>query len=698
MRLRSVSSLVSLPSLRAMVPVAILAAAALSTGCASEAILSTDHLPVRRVIVYRNGVAYFERGGKVDGSEVRFKMKQTEVGDFLATLAVMEKGGSSVRSAAFPLDRAEPGDVPEPAEGADHGPAVKREPPTPQEEADAADRKKGLRTVVLSLDGKEHDLQVGYVAESPVWRPSYRLVVHTDGTADLQAWGIVQNLSGEDWKGVRLTLVAGAPLAFETDLGTSLIPTRPTVTDNGEVVAAVPHGETSLNQREEPMAVATPAAAPAPMMNGDMKDSENDELKKSADGYGTGHGRLGPARRVRAGAGKGGLASIGGVAGGGGGAGFAPGAPRAQAAYDAPPPPPPPSPVVPSGPRDLRSLAAVAAQGGSTRYDLPNEVTIPDKSATMVMLLSRPVPGEALFLYAPDGGVGDSGSHPFRVARFSNNSGGVLERGPIAVFEDGSFLGQGLVDPLPDGATATVPFALERSIAVDVDRKWDELGERVAKIENGELTVERDSVRQTKYRVRNGGDKLAKVLIKHPRETGARLFTPPKDTEDNVGTGSALVPAKVAPKSTMELVVDERTPSRRQVDWFSALADAAYKNLLKDPKSGVSPEVLSKLASAWTLRAEIVEKNDALSKVRGAEGSLLQSAEETRRNLHAIEKNRVADALRATLTQRLTETSLKIDVLTKQKVEIESKLAELHVRFKESLRDVRYVAPPTSQL
>jgi len=112
----------------------------------------------------------------------------------------------------------------------------------------------------------------------------------------------------------------------------------------------------------------------------------------------------------------------------------------------------------------------------------------------------------------------------------------------------------------------------------------------------------------------------------------------------------------------------------------------------------VSPEVLSKLASAWTLRAEIVEKNDALSKVRGAEGSLLQSAEETRRNLHAIEKNRVADALRATLTQRLTETSLKIDVLTKQKVEIESKLAELHVRFKESLRDVRYVAPPTSQL
>ena len=125
---------------------------------------------------------------------------------------------------------------------------MKRDPPTPQEEADAADRKKGLRTVVLSLDGKQHDLQVGYVAESPVWRPSYRLVVHADGTADLQAWGIVQNVSGEDWKGVHLSLVAGAPLAFQTDLGTSLIPTRPTVPDQGEVVAVIPHGETAAGQ------------------------------------------------------------------------------------------------------------------------------------------------------------------------------------------------------------------------------------------------------------------------------------------------------------------------------------------------------------------------------------------------------------------------------------------------------------------
>ncbi len=71
----------------------------------------------------------------------------TRSGDFLATLAVLERGGSSVRAAAFPMP--------------------------PDAAADAGSK---LQTVVMSLDGKEHDLKVGYIATDadlapvlPVW-------------------------------------------------------------------------------------------------------------------------------------------------------------------------------------------------------------------------------------------------------------------------------------------------------------------------------------------------------------------------------------------------------------------------------------------------------------------------------------------------------------------------------------------------
>ncbi|MEO8801427.1 MAG: DUF4139 domain-containing protein, partial [Polyangiaceae bacterium] len=478
-----------------------------SIGCGRSALLSTDALPLQRVVLYRNGVGYFERSGHVENDEVRFKMKETEVGDFLASLAVIERGGSSVRAAAFPLD-----------DPADQDPD---DPPKPRSMM-TSDEKNGLKVVVLSLDGKEHDLQIGYIAASPVWRPSYRLVVHPNGSSDLQAWGIVQNLSGEDWKNVKLSLVAGAPLAFKTQLGIPVIPERPTVTDNGEVIAAVPQSETSLRQTPEnepaPEAAAPVATAPRGTLSGDLKDDADEEDGAPSDKPSTGSA---PKKARPGGLGANGIGSGGGGKGAGYGhaAGRAAPAPTMQSAEarrQRPMAPPPPPPSI-SQPRNVNALAAVAIEGGSTRYDLPNAVTIPDKSATMVMLLSERVSGEAIFLFAPDGGVPDSMSHPFRVARFANGTKGVLERGPIAVFEEGSFLGQGMVDPLPIGASATVPFALERGLAVDRETKFDEQGARVAQIENSQLVIERDAVTLTSYRLRNGLDTPAKMLVKHPR-------------------------------------------------------------------------------------------------------------------------------------------------------------------------------------
>jgi hypothetical protein len=649
-------------------------------GCGRQAIVEADGLPLQRVVVYRNGVAYFERAGHVEDDQVRFKMKESEVGDFLATLAVMERGGSSVRSAAFPLHEDEDPDAP-------------KKPQTP-------DEKKGLKKVVLALDGKAHDLEVGYVAASPVWRPSYRVVIErrADGGSEayLQAWGIVQNLSGEDWKNVKLSLVAGAPLAFEAQLGTPVIPERPVVTDNGEVIAAVPRGETSLNGQGSDR-------------DGDKIPDDLDKCPNEPETYNgfededgcPDRGRVvltsneavvdAPKTEVSKDSKQRAKRDQGPATGGKGPMGGVP----AQAAPEppAPPPPPPPPPKAQAQPRNLRSLAAVAVEAGATRYDIPMPVTVPDHSATMVMLLSRKVAGEALFLFAPDGGVPDSATHPFRVARFVNQTPGVLERGPIAVFEKESFLGQGMLDPLPAGATATVPFALERGLAIDKDSSQDELGERVGKIENGHLTIERDAVHKTKYRIRNGGTEPAKVMVRHIRSSGWRLFEPPPGTEDNVGTGTALVPTMVAAGKNTELVVDERSTIRRYEDWFTALADAAVKHYLADPRADGA--IKAKLTTAWAIQKEIVSRLDARSVLATEDSNLRNQQDETRSNLKAIEKNKAADALRAQLTKRLADTSARLDEVGKKLVEIDSKLAELKIQFRDVIRDIKLdVAPP----
>src|SRR5262249_242093 len=154
--------------------------------------------------------------------------------------------------------------------------------------------------------------------------------------ASLQTWGIVQNLSGEDWTNVSLSLVTEAPLAFHAELATPVIPTRPTITDGGDVIAVVPHTETTLS--EAPPAPPPPPASMAPPRRWMAMKPGRPMAKKSRAARGGEAGAdmmldmASPAEAEVA------------VGGGGG-------------AYS-------------RQTRNLAALAAIGVQSGSTRYDL----------------------------------------------------------------------------------------------------------------------------------------------------------------------------------------------------------------------------------------------------------------------------------------------------------------------------------------
>ncbi len=675
-------------------------ASTLSLGCARGPDVQAPALALKRVVIYRNGVAYFERAGRVDTNQVTFRVRNEKVGDFLATLAVMEQGGSSVRSASFPVDLDKDTEEDADEEPIDPRYEILLKPPVPRKKADKLKDK--LEKVTLTLDGAEHDLLVGYVAETPVWRPSYRLVIDDPKiaalgpkepahmvpgkTADLQVWGIVQNQSGENWKGVTLSLVAGAPLAFQATLDKPVIPPRPIVSDQGEVFGSIPTGETSLAEAPPP---PPPSPAWAGMPGGG--DSPYPAADEAEEGYGYGGiAKAEPMKEYKAAEKPASRASRGPMPKDATGR-----FPPSGSAKSIPMEFQPQSPgVMPSQPRSVSALAAVAMEAGTTRYDIPFPVDIPDKSATMVLLLAKKVPGESNFLFAPDGGVPESGSHPFRVARFTNDTKGLLERGPIAVFSNGSFLGQGMVDPLPPGATATVPFALERGIAVDQSRDDHAEGARIARVEAGELEIERDFVTLTKYTIKNGGDEPAKVLVKHPRQWGTRLVAPPAGTEDNVGTGSALVPTDVAKRATAVLSVDERRGTRQRITWLSQLAEEAVKAYLADARSDKAQVDL--LTKAWEVRNKLRDATDERNKLEMERSLLERQSDQIRRDLKAMEKIKTpaAEDLKKDLTDRLTKASARLNEVNPRLVQVGLTISENEIRFRDLINKVKITAPP----
>jgi hypothetical protein len=333
-------------------------------------------------------------------------------------------------------------------------------------------------------------------------------------------------------------------------------------------------------------------------------------------------------------------------------------------------------------PQNTKRVARVELQTGATRYEVPHRVTVPDKSATMVLLVSKKVPGEAVFLFAPDGGVPGSYVHPFRVARFKNESKGLLERGPIAVFEKGAFLGHGVVDSLPVNGRATVPFALIRSLSISSKTTHDQRGARLYSVRDGQLSIERDQATIVEYKVTNGDAERARVLIRHPLSGGAKLWDPPKGTEQLSSEKAALLPIDVPANGKASLMAEERHPIQRRVDWQSAEARSAIRDYLKkgapnDKIKKVLEEILQHASQLSTL-----EDNERRLVLEQRE--LEKSTRETRLSLEAIEKNRQAADLRTELTARLAKGTKRLEVITKELIELRLRRTEQEVRLKEA--------------
>ena len=181
-------------------------------------------LPIRRVVLYQNGIGYFERVGDAGGETSSLRFAQHEVDDALKTLTIVGQGGGATMSASVADERPDTGE-------------------------DAAVPGDAVLNVRLAGGQTDH-LLVAYAVPVPVWHVSYRVVLDDApgaerssddaGQALLQGWALVHNASAEDWRDVRLSLATHAPFSFATDLRTPRFMPRPDA--SGHMVQPVATG------------------------------------------------------------------------------------------------------------------------------------------------------------------------------------------------------------------------------------------------------------------------------------------------------------------------------------------------------------------------------------------------------------------------------------------------------------------------
>jgi len=140
-------------------------------------------------------------------------------------------------------------------------------------EKSMAEKKKDERTITILLDDEDHDLIVNYIAPTPAWKLSYRMIYEKEkNKASLIGWSIVNNTMDEDLDNVSFVFTTGMPVSFVYDLYTPKILSRPQLKDEMKKVSSV-NQETSLLQKKDKV-----SSMPGKITSKAMAELEFDEV------------------------------------------------------------------------------------------------------------------------------------------------------------------------------------------------------------------------------------------------------------------------------------------------------------------------------------------------------------------------------------------------------------------------------------
>lgn len=723
--------------------------AAALTGCGPKhaSFVRVDDVALGRVVVYRNGVAFYERRATVTGGMLTVSVPRDRVDDFLKSLTVVDAISGNPLPVSIPRDQAADGNY---------------------------------LVMKLQLPTKDRaDVVLTYVTESPSWKPSYRVVVAEPGKVMLEGWAIVDNTSGEDWKGVRVGVGSSSALSFKYDLWSVRQVQRETLANEEKFAVAPPtgispyggarpgdlaqggeavitqlddaeirrpdgHPENAETERVAMKEVSVDEPSPAPMADMDSASGRYETLSVGGGGR---HMRSRSAKRatskpetkptatapaqpggvqyqlnasrVAAGDTKMKAASsslvnsdklivIEGYADENRTGALSRANDRANIVRNqlidqgvAParikivPKVGPgnsevvrlvaqaPSPAEQQAAQRQKGMEADAQPVGESHFFNPTPMTVERGSSAMVSMLRDKTEGEVVYLYTPDSERGNA-NFAFRAVRFKNKSESTLEAGPVTVYGEGKFIGEGLTEPIPPHSSAVVPYALDRQIVVERDDGEENKLARLVTLQRGVLTAEVQHIRRQKLTITNRLPDIAKVFIRHTVNKGWKLLESPPAFE-RVGEAH-LFEVHLKPGETKEVEIAEATPMERTLD-LSADVTLDMMKVWVEAAEG-SAELKSQLKKLLAIHKTLID----LTQEQVSLNRRLRDYRERMDELHAqivtLQAVKTGGDLMAHLKAKMKDISERVQKSTIAMVDAEEKIMLTRVEFQDAIAEL----------
>jgi hypothetical protein len=302
-------------------------------------------------------------------------------------------------------------------------------------------------------------------------------------------------------------------------------------------------------------------------------------------------------------------------------------------------------------------------------YALTQPVTIHKNESAMVPILQQELPAEHVTLWS------EKESDPLRAVWLENKSKLTLDSGSFSIFESGEFAGEGLLDPIHPGERRLLSYAADQALRMKVTARDNQRTLHHVQIREGSVVETYMNAASVTYSAANSADEDRVVLIEHP--SGGSGWTLDGDLKAAETTPSLYrFRLPVAAHSTAALEVRERGPVNTTVALNADYNQSVYLlDLIKR-----APDAVDKLKPVIDAQAALADLDRRIAESKKSEEAATADEARDRENLTALKGNdaakRFVDELNRAEDQ-LQATHKQTAELEQQKLAAVEKLNEL---------------------
>jgi len=662
------------------------------------------NIPVRRVILYKNGIGYFEHVGKVRGNQtVTVAFKSAQLNDVLKTLTTIDLGNGRVTGVSYnseaPLAQRLSGlrlPVGEHATLAQLLDALRGA----RIEARTGDRvvtgrllgveertrsRNGEMTTVeeMTLIGDGGDIRVVEITPAVTVRLAER-----DSTQQVGDYmGLLASSRGRDQRLLKIS-TAGAG---ERDLLVGYISEVPVwkttyrivlpsrggapllqawaIVDNtiGEdwqnvelsLVAGAP--QSFLQQLSQPLYAQRPVV-PLPKSLLVMPQTHQGTLAETDSVQGAAESPAEFRTRVEGGVAGGAVGGIGRGEGTGIGAGVGGGTGGGVYASPAAPPPPRSREEIENRLAQISAAALGGGLGDLFEYKISEPISIPKNQSALVPILNHEVGADRVSVW--NARVVDG--RPLRSLWLTNASGSTLDGGSFSVLDAGAFAGEGLVEPMKPGEKRLLSYAVDLGVQVEPRNGDEQRTVSRISITHGVLTQYSERLARRVYTIRNSDTTDRRIVLEHPIRTGWKLASNVTPAETSTDAYRFVVP--VPAKKTETFTVAERQPAS-QTYRIADITDQQVDLIVRE--SGGDPGLRQALAPIVAARAIVAGLNAELNS-RAVDMKRIEDDQmRVRENMKALRGSSEEQQLLKRYATQLTQQEDRVDALRKETDDLE---------------------------